>query len=115
MSEDQYYRKSRKKPDAVELIKKVWKNKTARLILLLFVPILSFIMFSNRGVLQRVNLENQKQEIQEKVKQVQQEQLQLQQQSKALDNDPKAIEKVAREKYGMIREGETVYKVKKEK
>lgn len=112
---DQYYRKSRKKKIVPEWLKKVWKNKTVRLLLLLFVPILLFITFSNRGVLQRINLENQKKEVQAKVKQLQQEQLQLQQQSKALDNDPRAIEKVAREKYGMIREGETVYKVKKEK
>ena len=32
---------------------------------------------------------------------------------KALDGDRKAIEKVAREKHGMIHEGETVYKVKR--
>jgi cell division protein FtsB len=37
----------------------------------------------------------------------------LQAESKALDGDKKVIEKVAREKYGMVREGETVYKVKK--
>ena len=53
--------------------------------------------------------------MQEKVKQASEEQRLLQEQSKALEKDPKAIEKVAREKYGMIREGETVYKVKKEK
>ncbi len=29
--------------------------------------------------------------------------------------DPKAIEKVARERYGMVKEGETVYRVKREK
>ena len=38
----------------------------------------------------------------------------LQAQSKALDGDKKAIEKVARERYGMVRQGEKVYKVDKE-
>ena len=113
--EDQYYRKTQKKPAVTGLLKKAWKNKTLRFTLLLVVPILSFITFSNKGILQRINLENQKKEMQLKVRQAQLEQSQLQQQSKALDTDPKSIEKVAREKYGMIREGETVYKVKKEK
>ena len=36
-----------------------------------------------------------------------------QSQSKALDGDKKEIEKVARERYGMVREGEKVYKVNK--
>jgi cell division protein FtsB len=38
-----------------------------------------------------------------------------QEQIKALETDKKTIEKTAREKYGMKREGETVYQVKKEK
>ena len=113
--EDQFYRKSRKKTSIPGWLKKTWKTKSIRFTLLLVVPIVSFITFSNKGILQRVNLENQKKEMQAKIRQAQQEQLQLQVQSKALENDPKAIEKVAREKYGMIREGETVYRVKKEK
>ena len=85
------------------------------MILLLVVPILSFILFSNRGVIQRIKLESQMREVEEKIAEAQGEQAQLQQESKALDKDPKAIEKVAREKYGMIRGGETIYKVRKEK
>jgi len=77
--------------------------------------VFSFITFSNKGILQRWRLESQKRAMEEKIHQVQQEQLKLQEQSKALDCDLKAIEKVAREKYGMIREEETVYKIKKEK
>lgn len=70
------------------------------------------MLFSNRGFLKRLSLEAEKKAMEEKIREAQQEQLQLQVQSKALDNDPKAFEKVAREKYGLIREGETVYKVK---
>jgi cell division protein FtsB len=39
----------------------------------------------------------------------------LQAQSKALEGDRAAIEKVAREKYGMLKEGETVYRVHRKK
>jgi cell division protein FtsB len=38
----------------------------------------------------------------------------LQKELKALDNDPKAIEKVARERYQLVRANETVYKVKRD-
>jgi cell division protein FtsB len=53
----------------------------------------------------------QKQEMLEKINTAEEEQKKLKEQSKALDGDPKAIEKVAREKYGMVRENEKVYKV----
>jgi len=110
--ENQYYRKPR--PKIKGWINKTLRKKSVLLVLLIAVPAVSFMMFSNKGIIQRLSLESEKKDMQEKIHQSQQEQLRLQQQSKALDADPKAIEKVAREKYGMIKEGETVYKVKKE-
>jgi len=113
--DEHYYRKPRLKRSTPDWLKKILKSKRFSLMVLILVPALSFITFSNKGVLQRVRLESEKRATQEKIQKAQQEQSQLQQQSKALDNDRKTIEKVAREKYGMIQEGETVYKVKKEK
>ena len=113
--DDQYFRKEQKKT-SLDILKKIFlKNKLFSTTLLLLVVVLSFITFSNKGILQRVRLENQREGLQLQIYRAQEEQRQLQHQSKALDNDPKAIEKVAREKYGMIRDGETIYKVKKEK
>jgi cell division protein FtsB len=111
--EDQYYRKVR--PRLGGWIKRTLQNRTVLILLLLGVPFLTFVMFSNRGVIQRVSLESERDAMLEKIQQVQKDHQRLQDQSKALDHDPKAIEKVAREKYGMVREGETVYKVKKER
>lgn len=113
--DDQYYRKPKPKQSVTLLLKKIIGNKRLLLTLLIAVPIVSFVTFSNKGVLKRMSLEAEKQAMQEKVQLALREQTQLRQESKALDNDNRAIEKVAREKYGMIREGETVYKVKKEK
>ncbi len=73
--------------------------------------ILLYVLFNNQGVLQRIRLERQKKEMLQKIQQAEEEQKQLQDQSKALDGDKKAVEKVAREKYGMVREGEKVYRV----
>ncbi len=111
--DDQYYRKSRPKFDFLGWLKKRLKKRTTLIAALFIVPALSFVTFSNRGILKRLSLQSEKQEMQEKVQQALEEQKRLQAQSKALEKDPKAIEKVAREKYGMVREGETVYKVKK--
>lgn len=111
--DDQYYRKP--KLSFAGRIKKTLKRKNLLVMAFIGTVVLSFMMFSNRGILQRFNLESQRREMLEKIEQARQEQHRLQEQSHALDNDPKAIEKVAREKYGMIREGETVYRVKKDR
>ena len=53
--------------------------------------------------------------LQEQLDLQKQEELRLSQEIFRLKNDPKAVEKVAREKYRMAREGETIYVYKTEK
>ena len=113
--DEQYYRKARPKFNVAAWLKKQFRKRNVLITLLVGVPIVSFVLFSNKGVVKRMSLEEEKHAMEEKLTQAKADQQQLQEQSRALDNDPKAIEKVAREKYGMIREGETVYKIKKEK
>ena len=72
-----------------------------------------YILFNNHGVVARVRLEHQRNVMIAKVKEAEEETARLQSYLKALDGDKMTIEKVAREKYGMAREGETVYRVKK--
>jgi cell division protein FtsB len=112
--DDQFYRKENpkwRKPD--NWFKKLWKSKTFRWIFIGSIVVLIIAFFSNKGILQRIHLENKKEAWQEKIKQAAEEQERLTQKSKALDNDRKTIEKVARENYGMVKQGETVYKLKK--
>ncbi len=113
--DDKYYRKPKQKSRVGMWLKNAIKNKNLLLTLVVIVPIVCFITFSNRGILMRMGLESEREAMQGKIRQAQEEQQRLLEQSKALEKDGKAIEKVAREKYGMVREGETVYKVKKEK
>ncbi len=113
--EEEYYRKAKQKAGIVPWLSKQLKKRHVVLVLLVVLPVLSFLLFGNRGILERYALERDKQEMQGKIRQAQRETARLQQLSKALDSDGRAIEKVAREKYGMVRDGETVYKVKKEK
>lgn len=108
-----FYRKDRKKIDVRGMLKRLKKNKRTVLGLVVGVPLILFLLFGSHGIVQRVRLQNQKTDLEVKIQQSELETKRLQAESKALDGDNKAIEKVAREKYGMIREGEKVYKVRK--
>jgi cell division protein FtsB len=108
-----FYRKQKKRFDINATARKLLKNR--KLLLACGVALLlgGYVVFGNRGILQRIRLQHQKAELEVKIRQAEEETKSLQAQSKALDGDKKAIEKVARERYGMVREGEKVYKVNK--
>lgn len=108
-----FYRKDRKHINSRALLKKLLRNKRAMVALILGFPLALYLLFGSHGIIQRVKFQDQKEELQQKISAAEEETRQLQAESKALEGDKKAIEKVAREKYGMAREGETVYKVKK--
>jgi cell division protein FtsB len=95
--------------------KKIFGNRTMVVTLLVGIPVFSFILFSPRGVIKRISLDAEKNRLEEQVAAAEKEQAILLRQSRDLDHDLSVIEKIAREQYGMIRPGETVYKVKKKK
>lgn len=113
--DSQYYRKERRRGSVINWLKKVSRNKRIRYIFIVTLPVIAFMTLSEKGILTHVKLQSQRDQLQLKVQQAREEQQRLQAISKSLDDDPKMIEKVAREQLGMIREGETVYKVRKEK
>jgi len=106
-----FAKKIRKKINIGKLFADIWANKKLSAILAAALVVLLYVLLNNQGVIQRVRLEREKKELLQKIQVLEKEQKQLQEQSKALEGDKKAIEKVAREKYGMVREGEKVYRV----
>lgn len=110
--EDLYLRKQRRRRWFSGRIK-FWRNRKLLLRLLILLPILLYVLFNNKGVVQRVRLELQKREMERKLIEVEAEGRRLRDEVKALEEDREAIEKVAREKHGMVREGEKVYRVQK--
>ncbi len=106
-----FYRKIKKQINPENLAETVKENKRATLIVLGAFVLFLYVMFNSNGIVARVHLEMQKKEALERIRVAEEEQQKLKDQSKALDGDAKAVEKVAREKYGMIRENEKVYKV----
>ena len=95
-------------------MKGITRNRKKGLILLAGSLAAVYLLFDNKGIIKRISLEVQRRQVVEKVEEAQKETLRLQVQKKALEGDKKTIEKLAREKYGMSRRGETVYRVKKD-
>jgi cell division protein FtsB len=106
-----FYRRKHKAFDIGGFVRKIVRNKRLVLAIVIGVPLTAYLAFGNRGVLQRVRLQQQKAELEIKIREAETETRVLQAESKALDGDRKAIEKVARERYGMVRDGEKIYKV----
>ena len=111
--EGQFLRRIQKPKWLQGITKQVFKTRRRALFLIAGTLFVSYLLFNNRGVIARIRLEHQRQVMIEKVKAAEEETKRLQSYLQALDGDKKTIEKVAREKYGMAREGETVYKVRK--
>ncbi len=106
-----FYRKIKKQVSPENLAETVKENKKGTAIALAALLLVLYVLFNNNGIIARVRLEMEKTEALERIRVAEEEQKRLKDQSKALDGDPKAVEKVAREKYGMVRENEKVYKV----
>lgn len=112
--EGDFYRKPRKRNWFKSVGRGLFKTRRRGIITIAFTILIFYLLFDNKGIIARIRLELRKQEMTEKVQQAEQETQQLQSELKMLQGDKKTIEKVAREKHGMVREGETVYRVKKD-
>lgn len=107
----EFYRRKGKGFDARTWLRKLARNRRLVLTLVIGAPIVLYVFFGPRGVMKRIQLQREKTALEEHIRAAEAEQRALQAQSKALDGDKAAIEKVAREKYGMVKQGETVYRV----
>ncbi len=106
-----FYRKIKKQVDPENIAETIKENKRTTAIVVAAFLLFLYVLFNSNGIVARVRLEVKKSEALERIRSAEEEQKKLKDQSKALDGDPKAVEKVAREKYGMVRENEKVYKV----
>ncbi len=77
--------------------------------LLLVAPVLGFVTFSSYGLLTRIELEMEYARIEQDIRHEGERRDSLLLWNKRLRSDTLLIEKMAREDYGMIKPGETVY------
>lgn len=91
-----------------------WRKSFLVLVLGGFV-VIWFAFIDTYSLWTRYQLSERKEDLKIKTAQMEAETARLRQQIQDLKNDPALLERIAREEYGMKKEGETVYKVKVKK
>jgi len=106
-----FYRKEKGRPNIRALLRKMLRNRRLMLALIIGIPVCGFVVFGNHGILHRIRLQHRKAELEMQIRAAEAERKSLEQESRKLDSDRGEIEKVAREKHHMARDGEQVYRV----
>lgn len=88
-----------------------WRKSFLALVLGGFV-LIWFTFIDTYSLWTRWELHHQKQELRERTRALERESAELREKIQRLRSDPALLERIAREEYGMKKEGETVYKVK---
>jgi cell division protein FtsB len=84
------------------------------LMVTIIVGCISLLMFSDRGLINLWLLKKEKLEIQNKINDLRNQIAMLEKEEEKLKFDEKYIEKIAREKFKMVKPGERVFKVTEE-
>ena len=79
---------------------------------IIVVGCISLLLFSDRGLINLWTLKKEKLEIQNEINNLRNQIAMLEKEEEKLKFDEKYIEKIAREKFKMVKPGERVFKVK---
>ena len=85
---------------------------TNLLMVTIIVGCISLLLFSDRGLINLWSLKKEKLEIQNEINDLRNQIAMLEKEEDKLKFDEKYIEKIAREKFKMVKPGERVFKVK---
>lgn len=85
------------------------------IILLLCITLLIIFIFGDHGLLQLYKLKRDRAKVQAQIAQLRKERERVMVEKNRLENDIQYLEKLARERYRMVKPGEKVYKVIPEK
>jgi cell division protein FtsB len=86
-------------------------NKKVVLFLIVLVTLLVFASIGNKGLISRIKMQSERKELEEQLKTEQMKTKELQKDIEELKSSDKKIEQTAREKYGMTKQNETIYKI----
>ncbi len=84
---------------------------TNLLMVIIVVGCISLLLFSDRGLINLWSLKKEKLEIQNEINDLRNQIAMLEKEEEKLKFDEKYIEKIAREKFKMVKPGERVFKV----
>ena len=89
----------------------IYQRRRFFIYLTVLLLVTAYAVFGKKGLLQRAELEIENRELQRKLKDEQDKTIMLQKEIDDLKSSDRKIEKVAREKFGMVKEGEEIYKI----
>ena len=106
-----FFYKRRRIRSKSESIAKTQKQFIQGLILLIFLSLIIVFIFGDHGLLKLYKIKNQRKKIQTHITQLRNEREQAKEKTNKIVNDLNYIEKMAREKYKMVKPGEKIFKV----
>jgi len=77
---------------------------------LIFLALLFILSIGPRGFIQQIRVSQEKRKLEQEIQSLEVKKEELQEELEKLD-DPEYVEKIAREKYGMAKKNEKVYRV----
>lgn len=95
----------------IRIIRFIKYNKLFTLIVVIILFMILYIFFSDKGFLKRLKFQKDKDKIEDQIKIEKKKQDSLRGIIDSLTNSSEMIEKIAREKYYMTKEGEIIYKL----
>ena len=102
---------SKRKIDKSDSILATRKNFYKGIVFLIFFSFAIIFIFGDHGLLKLYNIKNERKIIQKKIAQLREEKEILKNEKSKIENDLDYIEKIAREKYKMVKPGEKIFKV----
>jgi len=87
-------------------------NKISFLLIILILIQITISIFGSKGLLTRLRLNNEKKQLEQQLQTEIKNGEELQKEINELNTSDKKIEKVAREKFGMVKDGEKIYRIK---
>jgi len=102
-----------KKESFLKIIARYLKyNRIAFVFIILIIIHIFIAVFSSKGLITRIKLLNEKKNLELQMQAEQKRNTEIKKEIDELNNSDKKIEQVAREKYGMTKDGEKIYKIK---
>ncbi len=98
----------------IRVLRFIKYNKLITLVIAIGLFMLFFIFFSDKGFLTRIKFQKEKERIEKQVAEQKKQQDSLRKVIDSLTNSNDMIEKIARERYYMSKEGEIIYKVEQD-
>jgi cell division protein FtsB len=95
----------------VKVLRFIKYNKFFTLLALVIISILIYAVLADKGLLTRLRFQNDKAKFEKQLIDERKKTDTLKKEVDSLNNSNEKIERVAREKYGMTKEGEVIYKI----